>query len=52
MVQITQSEGAREPCRELQHAREKYIYILIHFVQTNVNDFPLECNTYEPNHAI
>ena len=52
MVQITQSEGAREPCRELQHAREKYIYILIHFAQTNVNDFPLECNTYEPNHAI
>ena len=33
MAQINQSEGAREPCRELQHAREKYVYILIDFAQ-------------------
>ena len=52
MVQINQLEGAREPCRELQHAREKYFYILIHFAQTNVNYLPLECNIYKTNHAI
>ena len=52
MVQINQSEGAREPCRELRHAREKYFYILIHFAQTNVNYLPLECNLYKTNHAI
>lgn len=52
MVQINQSEGAGEPCRELQHAREKYFYILIHFAQTNVNYLPLECNLYKTNHAI
>ena len=52
MAQINQSEGAREPFRELQHAREKYVYILIDFAQTNVNYFSLECNTYKTNHAI
>ena len=50
MVQINQI-GVREPCRELQHAREKYFYILIHFAQTNVNYLPLECNIYKTNHA-